>query len=70
MIEPLEIKKLQHNYVAVGVPHEIIQGKLFFYFGTLKNIDENEIKLEINNGYKIIPIDQIMEIHKENQNDR
>jgi hypothetical protein len=63
MIEPIEIKKLQNNYVAVGVPHEIIQGKLFFYFGTLKNIDDDEIKIEINNGYKIIPINQIMEIH-------
>ena len=70
MIEPIEIKKFLYQYIAVGVPHEIIPDKLFFYFGTLKKIYQNEIKIETNRGFKIIPINNIMEIHKEKRNDK
>ena len=62
MIESNEIEPFLHKYVGVGVPHAIIKGKLFFYYGILKYVDSTEIKIETNNGFKIIPIQDIMDI--------
>ena len=64
MIDCSEIEPFLHKYIAVGVPHDIIPGKLFFYFGYLKYVDSLEVKIETNNGFKIIPISNIMDIHE------
>lgn len=71
MIESSEIKKFLHKYIAVGVHHDILADKLFFYFGTLKNVDNTEIKIEMENGFKIISIENIIDIHlvKNNYNE-
>ena len=63
MIDIDELKPFLNRYCAVGVPHDIIEGKLFFYFGTLKNIDSDKVKIETKNGIKIIPIENIFDIH-------
>ena len=64
MIECNEIEPFLNKYIAVGVPHNIMAGKLFFYYGVLKYVDNLEIKLETNNGFKIIPIINIRDIHE------
>jgi len=70
MIEPKEIEKLLNYYVAVGIPHYVDEGKLYFYFGILKNITNDTIKIEKKDGLKIIPIEQVKEIRKVEHNDR
>jgi len=62
MIERNEIEPFLNKYIAVGVPHDIMDGKLFFYYGILKYVDNLEIKLETNNGFKIIPIHTIRDL--------
>ena len=64
MIDRNEIETFLEEYIAIGVPHSIVPDKLFFYFGYLRYIDKEEIKIETNNGFKIIPISQIYDIHK------
>ena len=64
MIDREEIEFFLNQYVAVGVPNDMTHGKLFFYFGILKYVDSTEIKIETNNGFKIIPISNIYDIHK------
>lgn len=63
LIDRKEIEGFLNKYIAVGVPHDIIPHKLFFYYGRLENIVEDDIKLNLKNGFKIIPIDQIRDIH-------
>ena len=70
MIDSREIEPFLHKHVAIGVPHDIIPGKLFFYFGCLKYVDSTEVKIETNNGFKIIPITQIMDIHESHGGNR
>ena len=64
MIECNEIEPFLNKYISVGVPHDIIAGRLFFYYGILKYVDSIEIKLETKNGFKIIQIENIMDIHE------
>ena len=64
MIDSKEIEPFLDEYVAVGVPHDIIPNKLFFYFGKLKYVDSEEVQMELKNGFKIIPIENIRDIHK------
>lgn len=63
MIDSKEIEPFLNKYVSIGVPHDIISGKLFFYFGWLRYIDNLEVKIETNNGFRIIPIANIQDIH-------
>jgi len=69
MIEPEEIEKLLNCYVAVGCPHFVVEGKLYYYYGFLRNINTDNIKIEKRDGFKIIPIEQVMEIHKVENNE-
>ena len=64
MMERKEIEQFLGDFVGVGVPHGIVPDKLFFYFGTLIDINNFEIKLELNHerGFKIIPINDILDI--------
>lgn len=57
-----DIEGFLGKYVALGVLHEIIPRRLFFYFGILKYVDATDVKIEINNGFRIIPISQIWDI--------
>lgn len=63
MIDCTEIVSFLDKYVAIGVPNDIIEGKLIFYFGTLKSADTLEVKIETKIGYKIIQIQDIQDIH-------
>lgn len=70
MIESSEMERFLYKHVAIGVPHDVIPGKLFFYFGILKYCDFTEVKLELdyNKGYKIVPIASIRDIHETHGN--
>ena len=63
MIEVSDVETFFHKYVAIGVAHDLIPGKLFFYFGYVNYVDNAEVKLETKNGFKIIPLGGIMDIH-------
>ena len=63
MIECNEIRPFLNKYISVGVPHDIIPGKLFFYYGYLRYVDNIELKLEMSNGVKIIPLTRIYDVH-------
>jgi hypothetical protein len=64
LIDKGEIQLFLDKYVRVGVPHDIIPNKLFFYFGYLKYVNSTEVKIQTNNGFRIIPLDQIMDIQE------
>lgn len=63
MIEKEEIKQFLNQYVRIGVPHDMIPSKLFFYFGHVKDVNNTEVKIKTSNGFKIIPLENIMDIH-------
>jgi hypothetical protein len=62
MIDSKEIEPFIDKYCRVGIPHDIIPDRLFFYFGWIRYVDNIEVKLEMNNGYRIIPLQKIMDI--------
>ena len=64
MIEKIELEIFLQKKVAIGVGHDIIQGRLFFYFGRLIHISQDDVKLKTKNGFKIIPIGEIRDIHR------
>jgi hypothetical protein len=58
-----EIIPFQDKFVSVGVPHHRAPNTLFFYYGFLREIDSEEVKLETKFGFKIIKIVLIQDIH-------
>lgn len=62
LIDSNELEPFLNKYVRIGIPHDIVPNKLFFYFGWLKYIDNLEVKIETNNGFRIIPLNSIMDI--------
>lgn len=64
MIEKQDIEKFLNEYVRLGVPHDIIPNRLFFYFGIVKHVDSKEIKIETKTGYRIIQLENVKDIQK------
>jgi len=62
MIDSKECSEFRGKYVGVGIKDIHIPGKLFFYYGTLIDIDEKTVKIRLSNGYKQIFLDDIEEI--------
>ena len=54
------------KYVSVGVPHKTVPCKLFWFYGTLSEVTETEIKIQMRHGVKLIPLEQIMELKTKN----
>lgn len=63
MITKEEIEKFLFKNVSIGVPHLVCYDKLFFYYGILIEVNNTEIKLRTNNGFKIVLIENIQDIH-------
>ena len=59
-----EIKPFLNEHVAVGVPHTTYPGKLFFYFGILKRVDDTEVTIQEKNGFRSVLVSNIKDIHK------
>lgn len=63
-----ECMKLLKNYVAVGIPHKS-QDRPFFFYGKLVDVTDDFVLLERKmdvegiEGYKQIPLNQIIDIH-------
>ena len=51
-----------HKLIDVGVPNFQNHDHLFFYTGIETEVTEDEIKLKLSDGLKIIPIEKIVEI--------
>ena len=65
MINKEELQQFLDKHIAVGVDsYDINIPGLFFYFGYLKTIDSTEIKIETNNGFKIIQLNDIRDMHE------
>lgn len=63
MMDKKEIEEFFGKYIAIGVPHDKIPGRLFFYYGFLKYVTDEELKMKMSNGFKIIPLEQVKDIH-------
>jgi len=61
-----DIIVLLGEYVSVGLQHYDYPDQLFWYYGTLTKVTDEEIKLRMNHGSKIIPISAIREIKRKN----
>jgi hypothetical protein len=59
-----ELIKFVNIFISVGVQNYDMPSQLFFYYGVLRYVDDEIIKLETQNGYKIIRLVDIMDIHK------
>lgn len=66
MIEKRDIENYKDRYVGVGIPHDFIPNKLFFYYGYLSHIDGEVIKIDMKHGFKLIPYKSIKDIHLTN----
>ena len=64
LIDIEDVEGFLNKYVAVGVPHDLIYNRLFYYFGFLKSIENKEITIRTKNGFKIIPIENIKHIYE------
>jgi hypothetical protein len=62
MIVSKECNEFKGKYVGIGIQDIHVPGKLFFYYGTLIDIDNKSVKIKLNNGYKQIFLDDIEEI--------
>jgi len=65
MITKEELLPFKDKHISVGVPNFYIYDKTFFYYGTLLEVTETEIKLQTKKGYKIVPISSITSFHEE-----
>ena len=63
MIDRYDLEKFKGKHVCLGVPNDMDDTRLFFYFGLLINVNNEYCKIKTNIGYKIIPISQIRDIH-------
>lgn len=64
MIEKRDMKDLVNEYVSIGIDHEILPNKLFFYYGVIQEITDKDCKLKTDKGFKIISFNQIKDVHK------
>ena len=57
-----DVKDLIFQEVSVGVPHQVIPGRLFYHFGILEEANDLYVKIRMEHGVRQIPYDEIMEI--------
>jgi len=62
MIESSECKEFLFRRVGVGLPHLSDSTKIFYYYGTLLSVTTEYVKIKMRNGYKQIPLEEIIEI--------
>lgn len=65
MLEREEIERLNllNKYVACGVPNYDFMESLFFYYGYVRQITEDYIKIETKKGFRIVKLSKIIDIH-------
>jgi hypothetical protein len=63
MIVYEEIRPFLGEFVDVGVAHRFIPGRLFWFYGKLIQINNDYVKLKIREGFKLVAIDDIQQIH-------
>ncbi|MCJ7571817.1 MAG: hypothetical protein MUO82_08075 [Candidatus Thermoplasmatota archaeon] len=66
MLNKEEILLFLGELISVGVQHTVLPERLFFYYGVLIKVDENALTLRTNDGFKIVPIEQVLDIHTDN----
>ena len=66
MMKREDIEKLKGKFTATGVPHTLIPGKLFYHYGTIVEVSDFDVKIELpkGNGFRLIPLDDIQDIHR------
>jgi len=50
--------------VAIGVPHQT-EIRPFYYYGKLLEVTKQDVKIKTTNGYKLILLDDIIEIYED-----
>jgi hypothetical protein len=65
MLNKKIIDSFLNKSVSVGVPHIILPDRLFFYYGRLHEVTGSSITLETKQGFKIVPIEQIKDLHED-----
>mgnify|MGYP006288758669 CR=1 FL=1 len=48
--------------VSIGVRHQIMPDRLFYYYGKLTDVTIDAVKIQMTHGIKIIPMREILEI--------
>ncbi|MEO5350851.1 MAG: hypothetical protein H7836_14585 [Magnetococcus sp. YQC-3] len=66
MLNKEQIEVFLGKYVSIGVQHLVESSKLFFYYGTLIKVDDEILTLRTNTGFKIVPLNQVLDIHTDN----
>ena len=64
MINIKKIQELIGKYVKVGVEHYDYKSRLFYYSGLLVKVDDFEITLDIGQGIRIIPVQELKLIQR------
>ena len=58
--------KFLDKHVVAGVPHLDKPNALFYYYGTLTDVNDDSLVLETKKGLMLISFDQIKQIREEN----
>ena len=58
-----ECKEFLLKTVAIGVPHKT-ETRPFFHYGKLLEVTQQYAKVRTANGYKIVPLEDIVEIYE------
>ena len=48
----------------IGVPHLVMPGRLFFLKGIVIEVDDEFLRLKLENGFKLIRLSEIREIRR------
>lgn len=67
MLTKENLEPFLNRNVSIGVSHLFMQDRLFFYYGCLTQVTETEILLQTKIGFKRIPLDQILDVHSDGQ---
>lgn len=59
-----ECKEFLHKLVAIGVPHQT-EMRPFYHYGNLLEVTNQYAKIRTVNGYKLVPLEDILEIYEQ-----
>ena len=62
MIEKNELIEFLNCLVDIGIQHYNCLDRPFYHTGYLREANDNFIKLKMETGYRMIPLDEILEI--------
>ena len=65
MITKAELEVFLGKRIAVATPHFFLENRYFWFYGVLLKITDTELKLKTEQGYKILQLKRVKDVHLE-----